>query len=156
MIYLAKISVNKKGFSFMELMVVLAIVGILAAVAMPAYFNHMSRSRQSKAIGELMSIKAAQERYFAENGQYTGSLGNLDSYNVAGTMTIQQYQYLIISAAGTGFIPSGTIQAKGDLNGDGAYTNIWEVPIDDLAAKPTEAAVGNEGFSWSSMAEIFR
>ena len=55
---------TEEGFGFMELMFVVAIVGILAAVSMPAYFNHMMRSRQSHAIGELMAIKAAQERYF--------------------------------------------------------------------------------------------
>ena len=52
---------NANGFSLIELMIVVAIVGILATVAIPAYYNHISRSRQAEAAQILLQVKTAQE-----------------------------------------------------------------------------------------------
>jgi len=59
-----------KGFSLVELMVVVAIVAILAAVAIPAYINHIMRVRQADAHNYLLDIKAAQEMYYAQWDEY--------------------------------------------------------------------------------------
>jgi len=137
------------GFTLLELLIVVAIIGILAAVAAPAYFNHMMRSRQSIAVSELMSIKAAQERYFAENdGVYADQINLLDGYIVAGTNYIHEPY--------TFWIEGSTAKALGDLNGDGTPLDGWEVSIVDLADKPkTYDTGGNEGFTWSSLGNLF-
>ena len=67
---------NRKGFSLIELMIVVAIVGILAAVAAPAYFKHILRSRQVDGAHRLLDIKTAQEKYYVLNDQYY-TVGNL-------------------------------------------------------------------------------
>lgn len=64
-----------RGFSLIELMVVVAIVGVLAAVAMPAFSNYMQRSRTSEATTFLGEIKQRQESYRAEFGQYCAVSG---------------------------------------------------------------------------------
>lgn len=136
------------GFSLIELMVVVAITAILAAVAIPAYFNHTMRSRQTAVIGELMSIKAAQERYFAETGGYAGQINSLDMYSGALTYTNGDYRY---------WVTAGTIMAEGDLNHDGVFNDRWQVSIKDLGAKPEHDDSGtNEGFSWSSLGKLFK
>jgi len=56
---------NKKGFSLVELMVVVVVVGILAAVTTPAYINYIRRARIAEAKANLGSIKLAQESYRA-------------------------------------------------------------------------------------------
>lgn len=146
------------GFSLLELMVVTAIVAILAAVAIPAYSNHMMRSRQTMAIGELMAIKASEERYFAENGWYAGKLSRLDKYSEAGTYyTNGFYRYFI--PADTLRAPAGeVIRAEGDLNGDGNFFDVWEVTIDNVddKPKPVPDPANNEGFTWSSLGKIFK
>src|SRR3989339_801801 len=143
---------SDNGFTLIELLICVAIIAILATVAIPAYFSHTMRSRQTRAISELMIIKAAQERYFAEHGSYAGTITILDGYAGAGTSyTNLAYRYWI-RADTTGM--ATTIMALGDLNGDGNRTNDWRVSIQDLNAKPREFAPGNEGFSWSSLADV--
>ena len=61
---------SSKGFSLVELMIVVVIVGILAAVTVPAYFNHILRSRQADAYHNLLDIKAAQEMYYSLEDNY--------------------------------------------------------------------------------------
>ena len=59
-----------KGFSLVELLIVVAIIGILAAVAVPAYYNHILRSRQADAYHNLLDIKAAQEMHYSMYNNY--------------------------------------------------------------------------------------
>jgi type IV pilus assembly protein PilE len=59
-----------KGVTLIEVMVVVAIVGLLAAIAIPAYDNYITRSRRSDAFTALETVRAAQEMYRAEKGLY--------------------------------------------------------------------------------------
>jgi type IV pilus assembly protein PilE len=68
---------GKTGFTLIELMIVVVIVGILAAIAIPAYDNYITRSRRSDAFTALETVRAAQEMYRAEWGFYAGGLGSL-------------------------------------------------------------------------------
>lgn len=69
------------GFSLIELVTALAIVGILAAIAIPSYTAHMQKSRRSDAKQALTSAAQAMERYFTEQNTYqTATLGNAGVY----------------------------------------------------------------------------
>jgi type IV pilus assembly protein PilE len=61
---------GKEGVTLIEIMVVVAIVGMLAAIAIPAYDNYVTRSRRSDAFTALETVRAAQEMYRAEKGFY--------------------------------------------------------------------------------------
>jgi type IV pilus assembly protein PilE len=61
------------GFSLIELMVAVAIVGILATVAYPSYQNHVQRTRRADAQGALMGLAGALERHFTVNNTYLGA-----------------------------------------------------------------------------------
>jgi prepilin-type N-terminal cleavage/methylation domain-containing protein len=56
---------SRRGFTLIELMIVVAIVGILAAIAIPQYTNYVYRAKRTEAMSMLSSIKVAQETYRA-------------------------------------------------------------------------------------------
>lgn len=70
---------NEKAFSLLELMLVTAIVGILASVAIPAYINYVNRAIQSDAITVLMTAKLDQEVFFEQHFRYAQTIGCLSS-----------------------------------------------------------------------------
>jgi type IV pilus assembly protein PilA len=66
-----------KGFTLIELMIVIAIIGILAAIAIPQYSLHRTRSFNSAAQADLRNAATAQEAYFMDHGTYCSMTTNL-------------------------------------------------------------------------------
>lgn len=64
---------KQTGYTLIELMIVVAIVGILAGVAWPSYQNHIRSSNRADAQGALMGLAQAMERHFTETGSYGGA-----------------------------------------------------------------------------------
>lgn len=62
-----------RGFTLIELMIVVAIIAILAGIAWPSYLNHVKSARRADAQGALMGLAQAMEKHFTENGTYGGA-----------------------------------------------------------------------------------
>jgi len=63
---------NHSGFTLIELMVVVAIVAILAAVALPAYNDYVTRSKLTDAVTGLSDFRVRMEQFYQDNRRYDG------------------------------------------------------------------------------------
>lgn len=74
---------NNSGFTLVELMIVIAIIGILAAVGYPAYTSAVKKANRADAIDSLLSLAGRMEEYYMNNDTYVGA-----TINAAGTGTV--------------------------------------------------------------------
>lgn len=88
------------GFSLIELMVAVAIVGFLAAVAYPSYTGFVREARRGEAMKELYKYANLQEQFFLDNNTYTATIGALEGTTDT-TFTTESGLYSISAAAPT-------------------------------------------------------
>lgn len=71
---LSKLRKNEKGFTLIELLIVVAIIGILAAIAIPQFAQYRMRGYNAAANSDLRNLKTALEASFADNQAYPAAL----------------------------------------------------------------------------------
>jgi type IV pilus assembly protein PilE len=117
-----------KGFTLIELMIVIAILGILAAIAIPSYQDSVRKAKRADAQGALMGLANAMERYFTINNTFLGAAsggGDTGAPTIFSTQVPVDggtaYYNLTISAA-TASSYTLTATAIGSQAGDGNLT----------------------------------
>jgi type IV pilus assembly protein PilE len=88
-----------KGFTLIELMIVVAIAAIVAAVAMPSYQSYVQKSRRSDAMVALSGLQLAEEKYRASSTNY----GTLAQVGVSGTSSGGYYTITVTNPTATGY-----------------------------------------------------
>ena len=130
-----RIRSKQRGFTLIELMMVVAIVAILAAVAYPSYMSYLAKGNRSAAEAHLMDIAQSQQRYLLDARSYAADLTTL---NVTTPSSVSPYYTITIATAAgppptftaTATPKAGTSQASDvTLSIDGAGvkqpTNVW-------------------------------
>src|SRR5574339_335445 len=69
---------RSRGFTLVELAVVIIIIGVLAAFAVPRFLDSVERSKAAEAFNYLSAVRAAQERYQVRQGTYADDVTKLD------------------------------------------------------------------------------
>lgn len=100
---------KSQGFTLIELMIAVAIVGILSAVAVPAYSDFMKKSRRSDAVSALLALQMAEEKVKARTGSYEAFA---DSTSELG------YYTLSVTAAANTFTITADPVSGGKQDGD--------------------------------------
>lgn len=75
--YTLDVSNSKSAFTIIEIIVVVVIIGVLAAIAMPSYRIQMLKVKNQEAVRVLWALWEAEKDYFRDNGVYTSNVGDL-------------------------------------------------------------------------------
>ncbi len=89
-----------RGFTLVELVIVLAVIAVLAAIAINSYRDHVLRSNRTEAMSALTELAQRQEEYFGNQQTYTGSLSTL---NTSTTTDNGLYQLTIPASTTTSY-----------------------------------------------------
>ena len=132
---------NQKGFTLIELMIVIAIVGILAAVALPAYQDYTIRARISEPLALLGEAKTTMTEFFIANGTLPASANAAGVRSVIGTDLVST---MGITAAGNIVVtmtsdpslgPAGGMTIVFSNMGTGAGTIVYKCVPGTIAPK---------------------
>jgi len=123
---------SENGFTLIELMIVVAVVGILAVIAYPSYNQYVTRSNRSVAASFMLSVANKQEQYMLDARQYASALSTL---NLAPPAEVSKNYAITVVANNAATPPSYTITATptgAQLSND---TNCANLTLDQTGAK---------------------
>lgn len=130
-----------RGFTLIELMITVAILGILAAIVWPSYQEYVLRGNRTEGKSLLMDAAARQERYFAQNNTYVTSattIGNLRLPN--NNQSPNNFYVLTVAAGGNGEGPY-----KLTASPQGSQTRDTKCNVLTLTATGAKGASGSAG-----------
>ncbi len=132
------IQTNRSGFTLLEIIIVIIIVGVLASLALPRFFATVEYAKSTEALGSISALRQSLERcYLQRGGTYVGcTLATLDM-NDPGTSPNAHFGYGISGASVTGYVITAT---RNTLEG-GTATDV--IRLTQTATGVTRSGTGS-------------
>ncbi len=133
-----KLTQNKSGFTLLEIIIVIIIVGVLASLALPRFFATVEFSKSTEALNAMSAVRGSLERcYLASAGTYVGcTIASLDVAD-PGTSPGARFTYAISGPSATGYVITA---ARNTVDGGGGTAN-W-ITITQTTGGVTRAGSG--------------
>jgi type IV pilus assembly protein PilA len=132
---------NRKGFTLVELMIVVAIIGILAAIAIPSFLNFRLKAKASEAKSNLGAIRTTEVAYYAEWSMWVGNQTYTPTGNRAGIANKVAWLPNVSRFSILGFAPEGKVFFDYNLEGTswptGGFTSNAQGDLDGNSALST-------------------
>lgn len=109
----------QRGFTLVELLITVAVAGVLAAIAYPSFTQYLTKSRRAEAVNGLTQIQQAQERWRTNNPSYNGTLSAI--FSPAST---NPYNFALSGVTANGFTATATPKNPGSQAGDAQCTTM--------------------------------
>ena len=116
---------NSKGFTLIELMIVVVIIGILAALAIPRFTQASARAKEKEADGILKQIYTLQNAYYANNGTYANSSAALQTvgWDANTTAGLKNYSAPALGAPPYTMAATGSGYCDRSIDANGSITS---------------------------------
>jgi prepilin-type N-terminal cleavage/methylation domain-containing protein len=114
---------ERRGFTLIEMMIVVLIVGILATVSIPRYIITVERGRSAEARQALGTIREAETAFYLENDQFTATIGDLGLPYPAACSASYHYRYAI-AVSGAAFTATATRCTAGGKPPQGSSAHV--------------------------------
>ena len=102
---------HERGFTLIEVMMVVAIIGILVAIAFPSYQSHLRKGRRAEAQSVIMDASNKQQQYLLDARAYALGSGALATLNVVPPTSVTSYYAITVTPAAATTPPTFTITA---------------------------------------------
>jgi type IV pilus assembly protein PilE len=120
-----------KGFTLIELMVVVAVVGILAGIGVPAYIDYLKRGKVTEATSNLSDMRVKLEQYFQDNRTYLNACAAGSASAVPAPPNVKYFTFACSNLSGTTY----TVTATGGIAGADQSMVGFTYTIDQSNAK---------------------
>jgi len=141
----------KRGFTLTELMITVAVIGILAAIAIPSYTGYMTRTRRAEAVNALEMVALYEEKYMATNGDY-GTLAELATVGLTDPNADANRNYDVVVTLG-GVDNNAFVATATGTNAQAGDAIVFAIDSNGNRGEDNGGAVAANPDLWKSLRE---